>query len=113
MRDIVIEKEKAIRVESNFEDFDGDIERWRNSFYTIWRYQLTWDFAYRITVIERRSGVYVSLLIKPVFKEDVLGMMEDLGYQNVTTEDCNVAFISSYDVQNVEDIILAFPERIR
>ena len=107
MSDIVIEKEKAILVEAKQEDFDGDTEWWRNSFYTIWRYQMTWDFAHSIKVDERRSsGVYVRLLIKPVYKEDVLGMMEDLGYRNVTTEDCNVAFISSYDVQNVEDIIL-------
>lgn len=102
----VIEKEKAILVEANDKDFDGDIERWRFSFYNIWRYQMTWDYAYRITVEERRRGVIVRLIIKPAFKDDVLRMMEDLGYQNVTTEDVNVALISSYDLDWAEDTIL-------
>ena len=103
----VIERDKAIIVEATYADFDGGLDEWRQSFYNIWRYQMTWDYAYRIVVAERRSsGVYVRLLIKPVFKSDVLDMMDDLGYRNVTTEDTRVEFISSYDVQDVDDIIL-------
>ena len=102
----VIEKEKAVLIEANLEDFYGSTDKWKQSFYNIWRYQMTWDYAYRITVEERRRGVIVRLLIKPAFKDDVLGMMEDLGYRNVATENVNVAFISSYDIGDVEDILL-------
>jgi hypothetical protein len=106
------EKEKAIRVNAFYEDFDGDIERWKDSFYQLWRIQLTWEIAYSINLRETRSrGVYIDLLIKPAYKEQLLESMDDFGYKNIQTEETNIAFLSTYDrkeLADIEDIYLDY-----
>ena len=112
MRKIYDEKEKAIRVTAYYEDFDGDTERWKDSFYQLWRIQLTWEIAYSINLRETRSrGVYVDLLIKPAYLEELLTNMDDFGYKNIQTEEVNVAFIDTFghkELEDVEDIYLDY-----
>ena len=105
MGNAVMEEEKAIAIEATYEDFDGEINRWRESFYTIWRWQLTWSFAHRIEIRERRTGVYLWMLIKPAYKDNILDTMDDLGYREIKTEDVTVGLVSSYDFEGLEDII--------
>ena len=105
MDNAVMEEEKAIAIEATYEDFDGEINRWRESFYTIWRWQLTWSFAYRIEIRERRTGVYLWMLIKPAYKANILDTMDDLGYREIKTEDVTVGLVSSYDFEGLEDLI--------
>ena len=106
------EKMTALRVNTFYEDFDGGIERWKDSFYQLWRIQLTWEIAYSINLRETRSrGVYVDLLIKPVYKEELLANMDDFGYKNIQTEEVNVAFIDTFghkELEDVEDIYLDY-----
>jgi len=98
-------KEPAVEVSAWYEDFDGNVQKWRDSFYTLWRYQLTWDFAYRIDVRETRSkGTYVSLLIRKAYKEQVLETMDDLGYKNILTSDTKVGIVYGFETPEVEDI---------
>ena len=81
-----IEVQEALRVTSYFKSFDGDLDRWKDSFYQLWRLQLTFSFAHQIALYETRSGgVYVSLLIDPKYEEDVLVNMEGLGYRDIRT----------------------------
>ena len=62
----------VVRIESDLNDFNGSLNEWKNAFYEIWRWQMTWDFAYSIRVSERReSGVYISMLVKKTFIENV------------------------------------------
>ena len=109
-RRVFDEIEKAVRVTANYGNFDGDIAKWKESFYMIWRYQLTWSFAYEITLNESRRGVFVDLLIKPAFKNDVAGMMEDLGYKEVQFSDERVGVIYRYDNDIPSDIDYIFAD---
>jgi len=93
------------RVEASFEDFDGDVEKWKNAFYEIWRYQLTYNFAYEISLIERRCKdnqnkwtVWVSLLVREGFKKNIVETMEELGYGNIKVEEESVGVVELYGV---------------
>ena len=104
MKHIFDETEKAVRVTASYEKFDGDFAKWKESFYMIWRYQLTWNFAYEITLKESRRGVFVDLLVKPAYKSNVADMMEDLGYKEVLYDDERVGVIYRYDNNMPDDI---------
>ena len=98
-------KEPAVRICAWYEDFDGNIEDWRDAFYNVWRWQLTYDFAYRIDLREsRRKGVFVDLLIRPAYKQQVIETMDDLGYKNINTESVHVGIVYGYETPEVEDI---------
>lgn len=99
------EKKTALRINAWYEDFEGNLEKWKDSFYTIWRYQLTWEFAYSIVLREtRKKGVYVSMLINTTYKDNVLDMMYDLGYRELMTEQEPVGFVSGYDHEELHDM---------
>ena len=80
-----IEVRDAVRVTSSINSFDGDLEKWKDAFYQVWRFQLTWGFAYQIELNETRSGVYISMLIKPAYQDNLLAVMDDLGYRDIRT----------------------------
>lgn len=89
----------VLRVRAYISDFDGGHEKWQKSFYMLWRYQMTWDFAYEITVHEVHDGdVCVSMLIKESYKDQLLNTMEGLGYRNVRVEPEHVGIVQSYDI---------------
>ena len=80
--------EDAVRVTTHYSDFKSGIADWKECFYEIWRYQMTWDFAYEIKVYELRDrDLVVSVLVKKAFKKSAIGMMESIGYGNLRIED--------------------------
>lgn len=98
-----MKKEKAIRVVALYEDFqsakdtDKDTE-WKLAFYNIWRYQMTWDFAYEIRVGESRSnGVFVDILARPAFVDPLISTMEMWGYREIEQYPENVGLVDAYD----------------
>lgn len=92
-------EETSYLMTSRFEDFDGDLQKWCNSFYEVWRHQMTWGFAYEIEVIDSRAnGVFLSIRVKPSFKSHAEEMLEMLGYKNVSVEEEKIGVIESYDV---------------
>ena len=98
------EKKSAIRVTARYEDFEGDIAKWKDSFYTVWRYQLTWSFAYRIDLRESRKGVFIDLLVKPAYRKNVIEMLEDLGYRNVAENTEFIGEVWALEHKGLEDI---------
>lgn len=101
------EMETAVVYTARLEDFDGDVQKWKIAFYEIWRYQMTYHFARRIIAEDSRNhGAFVRLTVKPAFKHDALGMMEDLGYKNITTEDAKIGLVYAYEHDDLEDIDL-------
>ena len=93
-----IDVQKAVRVTASLESFDGDVYKWKDSFYQIWRYQLTYRFAYKIDLAESsKSGVYLTMVIKPAYKSNLLDIMDDLGYCKVKTEEENIGVIDASD----------------
>ncbi len=89
-----IEVQPAISIMAYLNSFDGDVEKWKDSFYQVWRYQLSWSFAYDIQLEEsRRSGVFLRMVIKPEKKSNVLDVLESLGYRNVQVDPENIGVI--------------------
>lgn len=106
------EKRKAVRVTAYLDDFDGNVAKWKESFYMVWRYQLTWSFAYSIDLRESRAkGVFIDLLIKPEYKNHLLETMEELGFMNVRADDVLVGIVdaSEHDeLLEIEELVLDF-----
>lgn len=103
----------AVRLESDLDDFKGNVNEWKKAFYEIWRWQMTWDFAYSIRVSERReSGAYVSLLVKKAYKEQAKKLLENLGYQKVNEWEEHVGIVQTYDIKDpaAEDMFEVFAE---
>ena len=97
-------KDRAILIEARFADFSGGLKMWQESFYMIWRYQLTWNFAYHIRLIERHSGVSVRMFVKPEFEDGVRDMLADLGYCNVIMEEATVGIVFELEHDELDDI---------
>lgn len=93
---LFVSSEKAYRIEATFEDFDGDLNGWKDSFYQMWRWQMTYDYAYSMKVDDRRSGVYFCAVVKPAYKDQVVEAMEAYGYREIKSEECLVASVDGY-----------------
>lgn len=100
-------KEKATKIRLDYNDFDGTLEEWKKALYEVWRWQMTWDFAYTIKVREYRiGGVALILLIHPSFKKNVVEMLEDYGYRNPRIEDVDIGVVDfewseDFDIEDV------------
>lgn len=111
-------KEKAYRVTATFADFDKEggsmigwncddkVLAWKLAFYEIWRYQMTWQFAYRLEIIDGRENLFVSILCKESFLDSLLNTMDGVGYRNVKSYETKVGMISCLKVpEDVEEIV--------
>ena len=97
----------ALYVTAYLEDFDGDIAKWKVSFYELWRYQMTWYFAHTIELFDsEQHGVFVNIVCKPAFKDSLLNTMESLGYRNVKVQNDEVGFIHITDLP--DDMLFDF-----
>lgn len=91
-------KEDAVRVTATYKDFNGDLLTWKNAFYELWRYQLTYSMAYKLAVREsNKSGVFVDILVRPAYKDNLVETMRDLGYRNMTVYDEKVGIVECTD----------------
>lgn len=99
-----VAKEKAVRFVSHYTDFDGDVSKWKETFYTIWRYQMTWSFAYEIDLIDGHNGVFIDILAKEDFASNVRELLPDLGYGKITEYECKVGFVPSYRYDELDDV---------
>ena len=105
MAKVYDEKATAVRVIAHLEDFDGDVNDWKINFYELWRYQMTWGFAFEISVGEsRQNGVFVDLLVKKPYKKNILETMQELGYRNITHYDETVGIVYGYEHEDLDNI---------
>jgi len=96
-------EKRALWIRAYYEHFDGDLHRWMDSFYQLWRYQLTFDFAYKLELQETRTaGIYVSMLVKPEYEKQLLTTMVNLGYRNIRNNEDTVTVVHSYDLEELE-----------
>lgn len=99
--------EDTVHVWSHLEDFDGDVAKWKNAIYELFRYDMTWSFAHKIDVIDSRSsGVFVSIISKPAFEESLLDTMHDLGFRNIKSEHEDIGAIECTELP--EDMLVDF-----
>lgn len=92
------EAEEALKIRAPYEDFNGGDQEWQLAFYQLWRYQLTFEFAYSLKVWEYSDNTLaVVMVVRPAYKNALLSTMQSLGYRNVKTEECKALEISPYD----------------
>lgn len=94
-------REQAVGLATSAKDFKG--KDWRNAFYEVWRWNMTWNFAYSIKLIESRSdGVVLILTIKRAFFDQVFSMLEDLDYSNIHYDFIDVGFVDCCETEAEE-----------
>ena len=91
------EKVTAYRMTAKYSDFDGDLQEWKDAFYELWRMEMTWSCTHDIKVIEGHNGVFVSLLVRKAYKENVKSFMESKGYRNITVSEKNVGLVCPFE----------------
>ena len=105
MAKVYDERVKAVNVWAGLNDFDGSVDEWKMKFYELWRYQMTFSFAYEIDVHEVSSGdVIVDLIVKSEFKQNILDTMESLGYRNIHTDDEYIGIVYAFEHDELDDI---------
>ena len=90
---------EAVTIYAYWKDFDGDIKRWKNSIYDMFRWDMTYGYAHDILVYESNAnGAYIRLIIKPAFKESVLDTMQELGFRNMSVTHDEIGTIDSTEL---------------
>lgn len=98
--------EAAIRLQASFEDFKGTLLEWKEAWYFLWRLEMTFGFAHELKLREgRERGVYVDMLIKPAYKDNVQAHMKDLGYENIQSRNERVGKVDMCEVPLDMDVI--------
>ena len=104
---VYVYTEDAVHIVSHLNDFTGNVQEWKNAVYELFRYDMTWSFAYKIDVIESRSsGVFVSIVARPAYEQSILDTMEDLGFRNTVAKHEDIGWIECTDLP--EDMLVDF-----
>ena len=104
MNKVYDEARKAIDVVAYLRDFHGNVETWKKSFYEVWRYQMTWGFAYKIEVNESRErGVFLHMIVSTSYAEQVRRMLENLGYK-WKEGDAKIGIVYGVDHEDLDDV---------
>ena len=91
--------EEAVTIYAYWKDFDGDIQKWKNSIYEMFCWDMTCGYAHDILVYEsNKCGVYIRLIIKPAFEDAVLGTMDSLGFKELKVTHDGVGAIECTDL---------------
>lgn len=101
------EKEIAEYFYTKLEDFDGTVEQWKERFYDLWRWQMSYNFAYKINLIDhlQYGGVELQIWCKKQYSKSVREIMEDYGYKIYQTAK-NIGVL--YYDDDLEDIDLVY-----
>lgn len=89
------------RLETSFDDFEGNLAEWKDHFYMIWRYQMTWKFAYKIEVFSRKGTAILRIVCKPWKQGEIREQLEVMGYRNINSETIKVGLL--YRDDDVEE----------
>lgn len=104
---VYVYAEDAISVTATLNDFNGTVQEWKIAFYELWRYQMTWHFAHKISVHDSRgSGVYVCVLCKPAYEKNIVDTMESIGFRNVKVQHEDIGTIECTDFP--DDMLIDF-----
>lgn len=97
----------AVFVTAYLKDFDGDVQKWKNAVYELFRYDMTCSFAYKIDVNENRSnGVFVSITAKPAYEIWLMETMPILGFCNAKAQHESIGSIECTELP--DDMLFDF-----
>lgn len=100
---------EAVTIYAYWKDFDGDIQKWKNSIYEMFRWDMTYGYAHDILVYESNEcGAYIRLIIKPSFEDSVIDTMDYLGFKELKVTHDEVGVIECTDLPSdaLYDIIV-------
>lgn len=81
---VTVYEKEAVTIYAYWKDFDGDIQKWKNSIYEMFRWDMTYGYAHDILVYESNAmGAYVRLIIKTAFEDSVVETMDRLGFKEL------------------------------
>ena len=90
---------EAVTIYAYRKDFDGDIQKWKNSIYEMFRWYMAYGYAHDILVYESNECVaYIRLIIKPPFEDSVLDTMDSLGFKELKVTHDEVGVIECTDM---------------
>lgn len=96
---VPVREEDAISITSFLSDFDGDVTAWKVGVYELFRWDMTYSFAYKIHVYESRNdGVFVRVIAKPEYEEAIKETMEDIGFRKISLCHEKIGIIDPLDV---------------
>ena len=97
--------EDCVHITSTLEDFDGDVQKWKNAVYDMFRWDMTYSFAHKIDLIDSRSsGVFILIIAKPSYEKNIIETMEDNGFRNIKSHHEYIGSIECTEIP--EDIMM-------
>ena len=98
-----VKKEESVQIVSYFEDFDGDLRRWQESYFTLLAWKNTWDAAYVLDLNSSRTkGTFVRVIPRNAdTMESVKEMMDELGYRKLQTFHVSIGVAEYCDVDEI------------
>lgn len=96
---VTVHEQEAVNLIAWLEDFEEQSYKWKDAVYELFRYNMTFSFAHDIEVFEsNKKGVYVSLLVKPVYERQAMDVMDMLGFKKVQVTRENIGVISGMEL---------------
>lgn len=97
-------KVKVVAITAYYKDFDGEVEKWRESYFHLLSWKNTWCIPYEMDIYSTsKHEPYLSIIIPSKQKERVLELLNDLGYREVKTCEVDMALIDAYDIDEEID----------
>ena len=95
------EKKKALTITSDFSNFDGDVRKWQESYFTLLSYKNTFSSSfYKLDLQSTRDTPYVFLLVSITQKDTIKETMESLGYKNIVMNEFTVCYLEPDDYED-------------
>ena len=94
-----LKKVKTVQLTARFEKFDGDVEKWRKSFFELLSLKNTFGLFYELTIESTRDGKAYVVVVphNPDTAESVIDTMESYGYRDIEKCDVNVGEVQTDD----------------
>lgn len=104
---VLVYAEDALYITSTLNDFDGDVQKWKNAVYEMFRWDMGYSFAHKIDVVESRSsGVFILLICKPKFEKSIVETMKDNGFRNIKVRHDDIGVIECTEFP--DDMLIDF-----
>jgi len=98
------EKAKAVSLVAHGRDFDGDEQKWRDAYFHLLQWKMTWSLCYELDMNwSRKNGTFVRVVVKPDIAERLKEDMEEYGYRNISVDNITIELVSPRFDETVDE----------